>query len=264
MLMLESYRWLVIRDWRERYPTLASGLGEVLALGLSLTLYYFTARAFGVKLELDYFRFVTLGEGVLLVPLCVVTGFLRVTREASADGTLEALLALPIGGRRALLMLGLATVPREVFRAVLWLAIATLAFGLRVDLGGLVAAAGVLALSLPAFISVGACAAAVFLKWGRGEGAVGTVTVLASLLAGAYFPTQVLPASIQELGRWISPFSAALEASRLAFDGVSFALWLEPLAALAAWAAVSVPLGAWSLGHGVRAVRERGAIVWVR
>lgn len=268
---LSGFWLLVRRDWRERFPTPWAGLGEAVALGLGLSLYWFTARAFGKGARLDglapdYFSFVVLGEAVLLLPLYLISGFLRAVREAQADGTLEALFGLPGGGARGIVALGLASVPREAGRAALLLGVAALVFGFRLAPGQLAWLALAQLLALPTSIAIGLGAAAFFLRLGRGEAALGFLAALASILAGAYFPVTVFPPALAALAQALSPFNALLGLSRAAMSqgwgGVASSR--PALLALAGWAALALPLAwrflAWSLDR----VKERGTLEIIR
>jgi ABC-type uncharacterized transport system permease subunit len=102
--------------------------------------------------------------------------------------------------------------------------------------------------------------AAIYLKTGRGEGALGMITAATAVLAGAYFPLQVLPASIRELSLVSSPFTLLLEGSR-ALAGQASAVGAGQAAlGLAAWSVGGLLLMRWSLGLGLSAVRRRGSL----
>jgi hypothetical protein len=261
-LALRNALYFILRDWRERYPSALSVAGELVGLALSLSIYWFTARAFSGRADFagqDYFSFVVLGEASLVLPLAWVAGLPRTAREAQSEGVLEALLGLPRSAVRTLLILGLPAVAREAARA-LALLLGAWALGLRLgapQLGGWVLLQLV---AIPAFAALGIAATAWFLKFGRGEGLIAFSCSIAVILAGAYFPTELFAPAFRDAISAISPFNTLLEGARRALAQEAHSLPFPALARLALWGLAALPISAAALALSIRAVRRRGSL----
>jgi hypothetical protein len=260
-LALRNALYFLVRDWRERYPNAISVLGEVFGLGLSLGIYWFTARAFAGHADFagqGYFSFVVLGEASLVLPLALVAGLPRTAREAQAEGVLEALLSLPRSAVRTLLILGFPGVLREAARSVtLLLGAWVLGLGL-----GLPQFGGWLLLelaALPAFAAIGITATAWYLKFGRGEGLVAFSSSIAVILAGAYFPTELFGPALREGLSATSPFNVLLEGARGVLAQGGSAMQVQAVGHLLLWGALGLPLAVACFGLSLRAVRRRGS-----
>jgi ABC-2 type transport system permease protein len=172
-------------------------------------------------------------------------------------GSLEILVAQPL--RRAELALGLVGFP-FVFgflRAVLYLIIAIVVFGLDISpinsLGLLI----VLPTAAAALSVVGMVAAAVVLVVKRGELAVGMALLLMTLVSGAYFPVDVLPPWLEWTAA-VVPLRYALDGARGALFGED--LWIDDVGVLLSFAAVGIPVGLWTFGRALDVARRHGTL----
>ncbi|MDP8909393.1 MAG: ABC transporter permease, partial [Chloroflexota bacterium] len=95
------------------------------------------------------------------------------------------------------------------------------------------------------------------------QAAVGVSWVLAliSLIAGLYFPVELLPDGI----RWMSevqPFTPATDLVRHVLVGTPIRdpVWVN-LVKIVGFAVVTFPIGLWAVAQGVRIGRRRGTII---
>ncbi len=262
--LLAPLPFLARNSWRQTYPNSLSLLGYAFGVALELAVYFFTAKAFGVRLPEsfagvngDYFHFVVLGELAILLPATLSGTFVQGIREARANGSLENMLTLPRHAALTVFRLGAGGLFLQALRGILFLAFALSLFAFRPERAQLLWLATLVLAATPAFLGLGLLAAAVFLYCGRGEGAIRGAITTAAVFAGVYFPTSVYPIWLKEAGVFLSPFNALLELSRVS----DFArLPLAAIASLLLWAVVSLPAAAWLMKAAGDRVRARGSL----
>ncbi|MCM2279391.1 MAG: ABC transporter permease [Oligoflexia bacterium] len=259
--MTGAYSFLLRRELRDRYPTRLAIAGELLGLGASLLVYAYTARAFAPRFQGgDYFSYLLIGEATLFAPLALFNGLARSVRLSAQTGTLEAMLAQPVAPWRILLVLGGALLPIELARALLTLGLGALLFGFALAPSAWGTLLSLQLLALPAFFGLGLLASSALLRFGRGEAMLGYLGAAAAIVAGAYFPTDVLPAQLKELAAWLSPFSLLLETTRAAATGgFEPGTLLRPGAALLAWGVLTLPAGLLAVKLAFARARRVGA-----
>lgn len=192
----------------------------------SLFLFFFLARfvdATGVvgtevttePLEGGYFPFVVIGIALLGILQTGLTAFDSRIRSDQSTGTLEALLATPPAAWVTVLASSAYQLTYAALSSVLYVAVAVAVFGVRFDarpLGLVVATAGVLATVL-LFAALGMVFAAVTIVLKRAGGVIGLSTTALALLAGVYYPLEVLPRPLELLGRAL-PFTWSVDLVR--------------------------------------------------
>lgn len=256
--MLKAIALLIRLDLRDRYSSLWALIGETLAVAAGLLIYSYTAKAFAPALgtqSSDYFSFILVGELVMLVPLQLLENMTRNVRQLAAQGTIDPILMLPSRPQVAPVLLSMMTLPRDVARILLTLTLACFVFGMPISLKGAMIAALLQLMAIPAFIGFSMLACAALLCLGRGYGMLTYLTAGGAVIAGAYFPTTVLPELLQDVGQY-SPLNVLLESSRLALSGkpgASQCAW-----ALAKWGLLSLPLGYLCFGFSLNYLKRRG------
>ena len=242
---LTAIRALVRRDFAITRSYRLSFALEAAYGVLGLVLYYFISRTFGNESSSSlgsapsYFDFAAVGLVVGTVITATTSSVGYRMREEQTTGTLEALVATPVGSIE--LSVGLVGFPFcfAAVQATFYLAIAAVFLGLDVSnasWGGVVAV--LLSASL-ALAPIGILAGAAVLVFKRGQLIAGAIVYLMTLLGGMLFPISVLPA-------WIQPLAKVLPL-RYAFDGVRDALftgggWETDSFVLLGWAVVLWPL----------------------
>jgi ABC-2 type transport system permease protein len=205
----------------------------------------------------DYFSFAAIGIVLSLVVAAASDGIATRVREEQLSGSLEALMAQPLGS--AQLCLGLTAFPfaYALARAAVYLLIAGVAMDL--DLGT-ISWAGVLVVlvtSAAALSALGILAGAVVLVWKRGATVAAMLIYAMTLLGGSVFP-------VSELPNWLDRIST-LVPLRYAYHGLRNAVflgngWIEDALALAAFAIVGLPLALLVFRRALHVARRSGSL----
>lgn len=239
-------------------------LGAVSAFALLMVLYY-VGQTVDASRPLaayggDYFAFALIGLAAAAPLHAALLQLARRVREAQTTGTLEAILATPVGPARAVLLSSLRPLLGAALRMVVLLVGAQLVFGLSFPHADWLAALGVLALAMGSYLALGLLSAAFTIRYKRGDPVAAFLDLVSVLLGGVFFPVAVLPAPLQVAAQWL-PLTHALEGLRLALlQGAGGSDLLQPLSTLAICAAVLVPLSILAFGAAVRRARRDGSL----
>lgn len=263
---VELIRWFLIREIREIYHSKTMVLSMFLTSVVTLGIYWFTAKAFAPSVEsglqnygIDYFSYILVGDLTFLVPSLMFVGAADSIRRCAVDRSLENMLTAKIGPRRVLLLQMLALLPIEFLKACLTLAIAMLFFQFRMPVLSFAQVFLLQLISLPLFIGLGLVAAAILLRFSRGESVIGQMSSLAIIFAGAYFPLAVFPESLSWVTKIFSPFTIVLEGTRDVLNHSSTATFLPLTLTIILWGAMALTLGLWLLKWGLEHNRKKGA-----
>jgi len=260
------FRAFLRRDFREALTYKFSFISSVTGILLSSATFYFVAKlvpagapslgAFGG----DYFSFAVVGVAFAGLLGMFQEGLAAVVRSAQLSGTLEALLVTPVPVPIILFGSSLYSLVFQVVRTALHLGVAVAFFGLalgRVNVPG-VLAVGVL--TVLCFLSVGVLSASFILVYKTGNPFSWVLGTVSGLLGGVVFPVSLLPPWI----RWVSsllPVTYALDGMRKSLlASASFAEVLPDVAALAAFAAVLLPLSLVAFRLAVRKAKRDGTL----
>jgi ABC-2 type transport system permease protein len=133
-------------------------------------------------------------------------------------------------------------------------------FGLDLGRANVPAAMLVLLLMVLVFSGLGIIAASFVMLFKRGDPVGWIFGSVSSVMGGTFFPVQILPAWLQKLS-YLFPVFYGLRAMRLALlKGVGLAALAPDIAALAAFAALIVPLSLWSFSLAVRRAKIDGSL----
>jgi ABC-2 type transport system permease protein len=188
----------------------------------SLALYFYLSRIIDEEsfnaaqgLSGGYFAFATVGLVVLTMVNITLASFSRKLREEQTTGTFEALLATPASASLIVLSSGAWDVIRATVEGLVLLAAAVAFFGLDLELapGPISTAALALLGSMALLASFGVAVAAFTVVFKRASALVGMVATGLALLAGVYFPIEVLPSPLEELAEAL-PFTWGLDVLR--------------------------------------------------
>ena len=254
------------RDLRDALTYKLSFVTSVTSIFLSSATFYFVARLvprdapslapFGG----DYFSFAVVGIAFSSLLGVFQEGLASVVRSAQLAGTLEALLVTPAPLPAVLFGSSLYALLFQAFRTVLHLGVALAFFGLslgRVNVPGVLAVG---ALTVLCFLSVGILSASFILVYKLGNPFGWVLGSVSGLLGGVVFPVALLPPWI----RWVSsllPVTYALDGMRKSLlASAGFAEVLPDVAALAAFAAVLLPLSLAAFRLAVRKAKRDGTL----
>ncbi len=230
---------------------------------LNLALFFFISRTFTSVHSANlhgaptYFAFASVGIAITIVVDAASAGLAHRIREEQLTGTLEALLIQPV--TTAEVSFGLAAFPFffAMLRAVFYLVIAAVWFGLDVHRASWPGFALVLLASGLALSALGVLLGAAVLVVKRGDVLVGLVIYAMGLVSGALFPLSVLPGWLQPVGK-VMP-------TRFAFDGLRAAMftgsgWLTDWAALVGYGVIGIPLSIWVFGRALALAQRQGTL----
>jgi ABC-2 type transport system permease protein len=200
-----------------------------------------------------YFSFAAVGIAFFLVIQTATTGITRQIRDEQHSGSLELVVAQPVGAGP--LALGLAGFPFffATVRVMAYLLIAA-ALGLATSHANWAGVVVVLLAAAPSMAAIGIVLAAVALVVERGDVLARFAAFGLGFLSGAYFP-------VSEFTQPVRAVSDALP-TRIALDGLRAALagrsWWPAAATLAAFGLVTLPIAVaifagslrWARGHG--------------
>jgi ABC-2 type transport system permease protein len=133
-------------------------------------------------------------------------------------------------------------------------------FGVELTRPNVPGALVVFALSMVIAVAAGIAIAAMQVAFQRGSGMVWLLSSLLWLLTGATFPISALPWPLRRLGELI-PITYSFDGLRLALlRGADWAALARPLAILAAYAIVLLPISIWLFGRALRYARREGSL----
>lgn len=256
----------VRRDWAiARSYKLPFVLGLVQTVA-TLGFLYYLARLVGPRIASvegnvhgGYFGFVVIGTTFLATATTVLTSFAQRLRTDQTTGTLEVVFTMP--PPPALTVLASAAYP-ALFASVVALveiAAAVGAFGMRFDvdpisaLGAVAGLVGTVVLGSAA----GFALATFVLVFKRGESLTALAASALSMLGGVYYPVKVMPEPLRIAADCL-PFTWALDVLRDTLLGRHVplldlgGLWLAALVAL--------PLSLVVFGAGLRRARRLGTL----
>jgi len=210
-----------------------------------------------------YFPFVVVGLALQSIVGAGMGGFTQVIAGEQYLGTLE-----PILGRRgawgAFKILSAAATARYVYssgRIVIYFVVAAIAFGLPFRWAGVPLAAASAILAAAAYAGLGMLSAAFLLAFKQGNPVNFVYGQLGALLAGVYFPLEVLPKWLRATSAAF-PLTYALEVSRGALLGgaAPAAGSGRAFLSLGIFAVGALAAGAVAFAYGLRKARRDGSL----
>lgn len=231
---------------------------------VSLTLFYYVSRLVNsprVGSPDEYYAFVVVGLVIFGVLTSTLSTPVATLRAELQTGTFERLVISPFGPVRAIASLLIFPLALAVVTGIVSLFFAGLVFGLDVHWSTAPLAIPVGLLGAAAFAPFGLAMAALVVVFKQTNAGATFVITGISLLAGIYFPVELLPNWIQ----WASdvqPFTPAIDLLRHVLVDTplreSAALGLGKLVG---FAVVTAPLAVLSLQAAIRRSRRVGTII---
>lgn len=247
----------VFLSYRIRFVT------TLLSSVFSITLFYYLSRL--VKVDTfptpdDYFAFAVVGLIILSVLQSTLAGPPMLVRQELVAGTFERMALTPFGPTWALLSTLLFPFAFALAIAVSMLALAALLFGLDVQWATAPLAVPLGALGALAFMPFGILLLAAVIVAKQAAGGAAWVLTLISLVAGLYFPVEVLPSWIEWTSQ-VQPFTPATDLLRHVLVDTPLP---EPaaigLAKLVGFTVVLLPLSLLVVERAIRLGRKRGTL----
>jgi ABC-2 type transport system permease protein len=230
---------------------------------IELFIYFFVSRTFAnvapasLGAAPSYFAFVAVGIILTLIVGAASAGIVDRIRNEQQVGTLETLVAQPIGAVD--LCIGMIGYPFvfALVRAAVYSAVAIAILDLRLPEASWIGFACVLAAASAALIGIGIALAAFTIVFKRGATLSWAVAIALGLAGGAYFPLAVLPDWLRAVAD-VLPMRHIFDGSREAlFEGGG---WASEVVALALFSAVCLPVALWLFSLALEAARRRGTL----
>jgi len=205
----------------------------------------------------SYFAFAAVGLVVAIVVQAASEELAYQLRNQQLSGTLEVIVAQPLGV--AELCWGLAAFPFvfALARAAVYLAIAAVWMKLDLTQTSWIGLAAVFVVSAVALSAIGLLAGALVIVLKRGEALASMAVFAMTLLGGSVFPISALP-------DWLEPLAKILPL-RFAYEGVRAALfvgegWGVDVLVLLGYGVVGVPLAVWVFARALRFAARQGSL----
>ena len=240
----------------------ASGMyfGGMLA---ELAAFYYLARAVGPGFRpdgVDYFAFLLLGTGLYGFFVAGIASFVNSIHEAQLTGTMEVLMTTSTPEPELVFLTAGSAFFTRTLHLLFYLIVGVVVFRVTLSHPNLLGAAVIFVLSMAIAVAVGIAIAAVQVAIQRGSGIVWLLSSLLWLLTGATFPVSALPGPLRQLGELI-PITYSLDGLRLALlRGADWAALARPVAILAGYAVVLLPVSVWMFGRALSYARREGSL----
>lgn len=253
------------RDWKIARSYRLQFVLDLASIPLALGLFFFLSRLVDSSalpadsdLSQGYFSFAAVGLVVFRMVQTALSSFSTKLRNEQTTGTFEALLASPVSPTVVVLGIASFDLLRAVAGGMVTLLVALL-LGLELQLS--VATLAGLAVGLPAllatFAAVGVLVAAFAAVFKQVNALLGLVTAALALLAGVYFPIEVLPGPLLAVANLL-PFTWGVDVMRAAL--LRGELATDRLLLLVGFAAAALPVSLWLFARSVDHARRRGTL----
>ncbi|HVP42054.1 MAG TPA: ABC transporter permease [Terriglobales bacterium] len=228
-----------------------------------LAAFYYLARAVGPGFRpdgVDYFPFLLLGTGLYGFFVAGVASFVNSIHEAQLTGTMEVLMTTSTPEPELVFLTAASAFFTRTLHLAFYLVVGVVVFRVELAHPNIAGALAVFVLSMAIAVAAGIAIAAVQVALQRGAGMVWLLGSLLWLLTGATFPVSALPSPLRQVGELI-PITHSLDGLRLALlHDADWGTLARPLAVLAVYTLVLLPLSVWLFGRALRYARREGSL----
>lgn len=237
-------------------------IAQCCSLVFTVTIFYYVSRLIRVDTfrEPDaYFQFVVVG----LVIMQAVTGTLSQlpvgVRQELVAGTFERLVLSPFGAVAAVLSMLIFPFLRAALFGLIMILFAIVAFGMGLNGTQSLLALPVAVLGAAAFTPFALLLTAAIFAFKQAPGA-GMLMAMITLVAGLYFPVELLPAWI-EWASHVQPFTPTVDLMRHLLVGTDLEdpAWRE-VTLLVCFAVALLPAGVFAMVAALRFGQRRGTV----
>jgi len=208
----------------------------------------------------DYFSFVIIGVAFASYLRISMESFSNSIRTAQMLGTLEAMLLTQTKVPVIILCSSIYGFFVTSIRVIAFLAIGSIALGMKVGNGNFCGAGILLALTIICFSCFGIISASFVMVLKRGDPLNWLFINVSWLLGGVYYPISILPDWAQKISHLL-PLTYSLEGIRFAllkgFDNYQLLPYMLPLAGISI---ILLPVGIFSFTFAVNKAREDGSL----
>jgi ABC-type polysaccharide/polyol phosphate export permease len=187
---------------------------------MQLSIYWFTSKAlsplspekgWGV---LSYFDYVSLGEILILPIIAASTAVLRGISLSHPLGILDDVLLSSKKPLRHLMNFGFGAFLTDLLGMTITIIFYAWLTDREFQIANILTLLILISAAMPFFTLLSVLAGLLFLSYRRGAGFVSYLVMISTIVAGVYFPPEVLPDWIGQTLKWLSPFTIALTAYR--------------------------------------------------
>ena len=201
-----------------------------------------STRSVQVRYGADYFSFVLIGLATTGILHVGISGFAERLRIDMTEGSLEMMFAAPIGSSWIIIMPCIWSFLFESIRATVVIALGVFVFGAHLEVASLPTCGFVLVLTMAAYSVFGLMSAGIIMIVKRGDPINWFFAQASALVAGAYFPIELLPDWIAWLPKLL-PMTYGYDAVRLTMlSGATTADVTNSLLVLAGFSAIGLPV----------------------
>jgi ABC-2 type transport system permease protein len=232
---------------------------------LSLAVFYYMTRMMNPAAEglegIAPYEFLLIGLTFATYFSTALYAFASRVRNEQMMGTLEAMLVSPT--RTHVVVFGSAVwdFTYGAFRMLLYLGLAALVFGVRLNVNSWTALFLGVVLTLLSSAGVGILSASFIIYFKRGDPINFVLSGASTLLGEAFFPVEQLPEWARGLSKFV-PLAWSLEVVRgsllkgKTLEELSTALWV-----LLGYTAVLLPVGLWASRFAIRKAKREGSLI---
>lgn len=260
--------WAFIRrDFQTQSSYRLDFIMQIAGMLVSISLFYFISQVVGTAVNpyvqrygADYFHFVLLGIAFYPFITSSSNNIAEAIHGYQQTGTLEMLY---LGSTPLLAALNMSTLWNYCWTAaqsLFYLVAATVLFQARLNWDSILSALVIVLFAIGANTGLALINAGFVLVTKRTSPLARLLTLVTTLLAGVYYPIEVLPNWLQTLSHLL-PATFAFDAlRRVMLQGESFANVGADLVALVIFTIILLPIGIISFSYGLRWARIDGSL----
>ena len=255
------------RDFQTQVSYRVDFFFRIAGMLMSVSVFYFISQILGTaaspyleRYSIDYFHFALIGIAFYRFIGLSASGMAGAIHEYQHSGALEVLFLSPTPILPTMVMSMLWRYCWAFAESLLYLLTAALLFRARLDWANILSAVTVVLLSILANAGIGLINASFVLVTKRPSPLTRLLGLVTNLLAGVYYPIEVLPNWLRSLSRLL-PATYSFDAlRRTMLQGAALADVGRDLLALAGFAVVLLPVGLIAFRHAVRWAKTDGSL----
>ncbi len=265
--MIRTILAFIIRDLRREVSYRFSFFLQVLGFLPVVVMFFYLSQLVGQSISGplkpyggSYFPFALIGISVHNYLALAISSFTNSLRDSQLSGTLEAVMATPVGIHQFLIGSSGYCFCLNSLRVLIYLGFGSLVFSIHFHWTHLPAVLLVLLLTIAGFTGLGIFSAGFTLLFKRGDPVNWGINMSSWFLGGVYFPVSLLPGWAQKVAGVI-PMTHTLESLRMILiNGSRLGEILDHLLVLGLWALVGLPLSIICFHLSLRRTRVLGTM----
>lgn len=212
------------------------------------------------RFNTDYFSFVLIGVAGAGFLQTGLSGFAERLRTGMTEGSLEMTFSCPVKPIWVLVLPCLWAFMFEALKAVVIVAFGVFIFGANLGEANFLSCAVILLFTITSYSVFGILSASIIMVIKRGDPINLAFTAASSLIAGAYFPTDLLPAWLAWISK-ILPMTYAYDGLRMTLlSGAGISEVSHDLVVLAGFSLVGLPLAIWVAHFAIARAKRDGSL----